>query len=218
MKTTAQRRIEDWLSRLRESNGQMAREDVCFLMVQARQLVEASGTGSDFSVVSFFADWTVHSRLDRNRGGFAVLQEITRILARNWSRGQEDVVTGVSKVIGFGRLRREMLALFRGFDLPTVLFEAHENWLSVCGFLLWHLEGQPIAFPEKPTGWIGQAKASLLALSRPRDLAVDSLEIVRHENRPHWLLQVSGSKRFRIMGPMELSANTLAGHGDGTGS
>lgn len=218
MKTTAQRRIEDWLSRLRESNGQMAREDVCFLMVQARHLVEASGTSSDFRAVAFFADWTVHSLLERTKGGFEVLHEITRILARNWSRGQEDVVTEVSRVIGFGRLRREMLALFRRFELPTVLFEVPENWLSVCGFLLWHLEGQRIEFPKKPTGWIAQTKAALLALSRPHDFAVDSLEIVRHENRPHWLLQVSGEKRFQIMGPMEFGAGTLAEHGDVTGT
>jgi hypothetical protein len=40
----ARYRVEYWFERLRQPGGKMTREDVCFVMVQVRHLIEASAT------------------------------------------------------------------------------------------------------------------------------------------------------------------------------
>jgi hypothetical protein len=55
----ARYRIDKWFERLREPEEKMKREDVCFLMVQARHLIEASNRRERFRVAEFYADWTV---------------------------------------------------------------------------------------------------------------------------------------------------------------
>jgi hypothetical protein len=206
----AQHRIKQWFHRVEEHEGRMEREDVCFLMVQARLLIESSVAPQRYRIVEFYADWTVHTVLDRSPACSMTLRDITRLLAENWGPTTVDITSEVSKIIGFPQLRAGLIALFQENDLPVVLFEFSENWKGFVGSLLWLLEGKPIRFPEKPTRAAKVIREETIAIERPRDMVVEGLEIVNYEAKPHWLLHLSGEKAVTIMGVVSLGESAEA--------
>jgi hypothetical protein len=201
----ARYRIEEWFHSIEEANGRMAREDICFLMVQIRHLIEAASTPDAYRVAAFYADWTVHSALDRSPVCFDVLRDITRALAENFNPTRTDITREISRIIGFPQLRSELMKLFRDNGLPTIIFEYHANWSSFVTFLLWFLSGQPIGFPQNSTGKARKIRDEILALQRPNNILVEALAIVHHEGVYHWLLFVSGDKKVRMMGRVEIA-------------
>jgi hypothetical protein len=200
----ARYRIEHWFERLGQPGETMKREDVCFVMVQARHLIEASAAPERYRVVDFYADWTVHTALDRSAVCFEALRDITRVIAENMAPTSPDLTTQISRIIGFPQLRAELMALFRENNLPVTVFEFWENWNGFAMFLLWHLAGQPIGFPADPKGAARRIRDEMLAIPRPHDIAVEALAIVNHEGRPHWCLHVSGEKTFTMMGLVDI--------------
>lgn len=201
----ARYRIEEWSHRLEQPGERMKREDVCFLMVQTRHLIERADAPERYHVAAFYADWTVHSALDRSIVCFEVLRDITRVLAENVNPTRPDLTREISRIIGFPRLRSELMNIFRDNGLPVVLFEYVENWRGFVMFLLWFLAGQPIGFPENPTGRAKKIREEMLALQRPHNIAVEALGVVNHEDVYHWLLRLSGDKDITMMGQVEIA-------------
>jgi hypothetical protein len=201
----ARYRIEEWFCRIEQPGEQMRREDVCFLMVQARHLIETADDPESYRVAAFYADWAVHSALDRSPVCFEVLRDITCVLAENLNPTRPDLTREISRIIGFPRLRSELMSLFRENGLSVVLFDYRENWHGFVTFLLGFLAGQPIGFPENPTGRAKKIREEMLALPRPGNIAVEKLAVVDYEDVCHWQLQVSGDKRITIMGQVEIA-------------
>ena len=184
----------------------MAREDACFLMVQVRHLIEGSETPDNYRVAEFYATWTVHTELDRSIVCLEILRDITCVLAANFNPTSPDLTSQISQVIGFPRLRSELVKLFIENKLPLVIFEHWENWKNFVGFLIWHVIGQPIGFPERLTGRAKTIHAEMMALPRPSNIAVDKLMIIAHADTPHWFLQLSGDKTVNMMGLLDIGS------------
>ncbi len=201
----ARYRIEEWFRRLEQPGGQMRREDVCFLMVQTRHLIETADDPERYRVAAFYADWIVHSALDRSTVCFEVLRDITRVLVENLNPTRPDFTREISRIIGLPLLRSELMNLFRDSGLSVVLFDYRENWHGFVMFLLWFLAGQPIGFPGNPTSRAKKIREEMLALRRPGNIAVEKLAVVNHEGVYHWQLQISGDKRITIMGEVEIA-------------
>jgi hypothetical protein len=205
MAMNARHRIQEWFHRLEQPGEQMKREDVCFLMAQARHLVERDSAPERYRLISFYADWTVHSALDRSIVCCEVLRDITRVLAENFEKTRPDISKCISQVIGFPRLRSELLNLFRANGLPIVLFEYLENWNGFVAFLLWHLAGTPISFPGDPQGRAKEIREEMLGLQRPHSIVVEALAVVNHHGVPSWLLEVSGEKQIKMVFRVDLA-------------
>jgi len=201
----ARYRIEEWFHRLEQSDGRMNREDICFLMMQTRHLIETTDAPKRYYVASFYADWIVHSTLDRSIVCFEVLRDITRVLAENFNPTRTDITREISRTIGFPQLRSELINLFRDNGLPTIVFDYYENWHDFVAFLLWFLNGQLIGFPKNPKGQAKKIRDEMLAFQRPHNIAVEALAIVNHEGVYYWQLRVSGNKEFTMMGQVEIA-------------
>ncbi len=201
----ARYRIEEWFHRLEQSDARMNREDVCFLMVQARHLIETADAPERYYVAAFYADWIVHSTLDRSIVCFEVLRDITRVLAENFNPTRTDITREISRIIGFPRLRSELMNLFHDNGLPIILFDYRENWRDFVMFLLWFLNGQQIGFPKNPKGPAKKIRDEMLALQRPHNISVEALAVVNHEDVYYWQLRVSGNKKFTMMGQVEIA-------------
>ena len=80
---TTQDRIKNWIDRVSQPDGLMEREDMCFLMVQARHLLEESFKIEEYKVVEFYSDWMVHTKLDRSEVSVSILRDITKVIAKN---------------------------------------------------------------------------------------------------------------------------------------
>ena len=201
---TAVSRIQRWFERLEQGDGQMAREDICFLMVQARHLVEASADPNAYHVLDFYADWIVHTKLDRSPLGLEMLRDITRELAENFTTTNKDVALEVSRVIGFRVLRSQLVAVFHANGLPVVAFEYLPNWKGFVGFLLGFLEGQPIEFPGKRDRRADAIYRQAVEAGASCGIVVEGLEIVGIDGEAHWVVHVGGNKSVRMVGRISL--------------
>jgi hypothetical protein len=207
----ARYRIEQWFRRIEQPGEGMNREDVCFLMVQARHLIETSATPDRYRVATFYTDWTVHTALDRSVICFEVLRDITRVIANNINPTSPNITKDISQVIGFPQLRSDLMSLFRDNGLPVILFEYFENWRNFVMCLLWFLAGQPIQFPQNLNSRARRIRDEMLAIPTPHNLRVEALTIIIHEDMfhhqkdvYHWMLQVSGDKEINMLGQVEL--------------
>lgn len=184
----------------------MSREDVCFIMVQSRHLIEISGDKAKFRIVSFYADWVVHSALDRSPVCFEMLRDLTERLAANFCPTSPDTTTQISAVIGFPKLRAEMKELFDSHRLSTALFDYRENWRNFVSFLLWHVLGNVISWPNPLKGQAKAIRADALKLVRPHNIMVESLTVADWEGALHWVLTLSGDKDdVHVMGQIEIA-------------
>jgi hypothetical protein len=206
----ARYRIKEWFHRLEQSNGRMNREDICFLMVQTRHLIETTDAPERYYVASFYADWIVHSTLDRSIVCFEVLRDITRVLAENFNPTRTDITREISRIIGFPRLRSELIDLFRDNGLSIIVFDYYENWRDFVAFLLWFLNGQLIGFPKNPKGQAKKIRDEMLTFQRPHNISVEALSIVNHEGIYYWQLRVSGNKEFTMLGQVEIAEDSDA--------
>jgi hypothetical protein len=208
----AQYRIEEWFNRIEQPGGGMKREDACFLIVQARHLIEASGTPDKYRVAAFYADWTVHTSIDRSVICFEMLRDITRVIAENSDSASPNFTTYISRVIGFPQLRAELINLFLDNNLPILLFEHKENWQNFVKCLLWFLAGQPIQFPENPTRRSREIRDEMLNIPMPHNLRVEALAIIIQDDMfnnqkdvYHWILKMCGDKEINLIGPVGIA-------------
>ena len=201
----ARNRIEEWFRKCEQTGAQLTREDVCFLMVQARHLIETADGPKRYRLIGFYADWIVHSALDRSPVCCEVLRDITRTIAENFNQTSPDITRQISQVIGFPKLRLQLISLYNDKGLPTPLFDYYENWRGFLSHLLWALAGQPIAFPSNPKGRAKGIRDEMLAYPRPRNIAVEALTITNVEGIYFWLLHLSGEKDISMTGPVDIA-------------
>lgn len=126
----------------------MEKEDVVFLMVQVRHLIEGKHNISDYRVTELYCNWMVHTALFSSDGDLLIIKELTNALVRGWTKS-EKLVQETSNVFGLSNLRTELTKLFYEHSIPTILFDDYENWKNLAGFLIYYLRGKPIHLPSK---------------------------------------------------------------------
>ena len=205
---TTQDRIKNWLDRVSQPDGLMEREDICFLMVQARHLLEESPQRKEYKVIEFYCDWMVHSKLDRSEVSVLILRDITKVIAKNWNPTSNYTVNEVSKVIGLFKLRTELIKLFKEYNLPVTIFDIEENWKNLVGFLTYFLANKLVSFPQENP--IKKTKLrmiweEMIAFDKPANFWIENLTIIGIDDIPHWCVELGGDKRTtRIVGLLTL--------------
>jgi hypothetical protein len=201
----ARDRIALWFQKFEQPAAQLTREDVTFLVIQARQLIETSGVRERYRLISFYADWTVHTALDRSQVCFEVLRDITRVIADNFTYTSPDMTQQISRVIGLPQLRVELVSLFRENGLSVALFEYYQNWRGFLSHLLWSLEGKRIAFPSDPGSHAKRIRDEMLGIQRPHNITVEALAVVNVQGTYNWVLDISGDKEIKMVGAINLA-------------
>lgn len=198
--------IKDWLDRAAK-NG-MEREDAVFLMVEVRHLIEGKHDIANYRTTELYCDWTVHPNLYTSYGGYIIIRELTKILAKNWSKSDEDMVREISNVLGLSSLRTELIKLFEMHSIPTTIFSEYENWKNVVGFLTFYLRGKPINFPSKEKIEKIEKKhltdliQEIESIKKPADFYIKKVSIVG-DKAPFWCIELGGEKNTtKIMGEL----------------
>jgi hypothetical protein len=202
--TTAQN-IKDWIDRAVESG--IEREDVVFLMVEIRHLMEGQSDISDYRVTELYCDWMVHTNLYTSDGGLIIIKELTRTLVKNWSERNENLVHEMSQIFGLSSLRTELIKLFDKYSIPTVIFSENENWKNVVGFLTYYLRGKPINLPSQ--GSVKKQRLKKLIgeierIKKPVDFYIKKVSIVGKDS-PFWCIELGGEKNTtKIVGELSI--------------
>jgi hypothetical protein len=106
---------------------------VVYLMVQARKLLERDGRNGGFQHLRFFANWVVHSTLDRS--------PLADDLVRRFNKVHEDrehidfeLARELDDWISFDALRRELNGFFLAYRVdPRHVTVVDHEWLQFVG-------------------------------------------------------------------------------------
>ena len=173
----------------------MEKEDVVFLMVQVRHLIEGKHNIADYRITELYCNWMVHTALFSSDGGLLIIKELTKALVRGWGKS-ENLVQETSNVFGISNLRTELIKLFNEHSIPTVLFDDSKNWKNLTGFLIFYLRGKPINFPAKED----IKKQRLIDLideiqniEKPANFYIKNVSIIGDESA-FWCIELGGEK------------------------
>jgi hypothetical protein len=174
----------------------MEKEDVVFLMVQVRHLIEGKHNISDYRVTELYCNWMVHTALFSSDGGLLIIKELTNTLVKNWDIGNENLVQDMSNIFGLSNLRTELTKLFKEHSIPTILFDDYENWKNLVGFLIYYLRGKPIYFPSKEN--IQKQRLidlieEIESIEKPADFYIKNVSIIGDKS-PFWCIELGGEK------------------------
>jgi hypothetical protein len=202
---TSAQNITDWIKRAAESG--MEREDVVFLMVEIRHLIEGQPDISEYRVTELYCNWVVHTNLFSSDGGLIIIRELTKSLAENWSKNNENLVHEMSNVFGLSSLRTELIKLFEKHSIPSIIFTEYENWENVVGFLTYYLKGKPINLPSKKSVKKQRLKElieEIESIKKPADFFIKKVSIVGNGS-PFWCIELGGEKNTtKIIGELSI--------------
>lgn len=206
---TSVQNIRDWIDRAAE-NG-MEREDIIFLMVEIRHLIEDQHDISEYRATELYCNWMVHTNLFSSDGGLIIIRELTRTLAKNWSEHNESLVHEVSKVFGLSSLRTELIKLFNKHSISIVIFNENENWENIVGFLTYFLRGKPINLPRKGSVKKQRLKeliGEIKNIKKPADFYIKKVSIVGTDS-PFWCIELGGEKNTtKIAGALSIEKDS----------
>lgn len=135
-----QKQILTWFEEL-ERNREIRVSNVSHLMSLCRHLLEDNHIQSKYPHLKFYCDWSLHPKLDRSRLTIRILDQISDELSSPGPKEYNDVVL---ELIGLQHLRKELLALFVEFALPTHIFESRKQWTDLVSVLLNLLMDKPL--------------------------------------------------------------------------
>ena len=196
--------IKEWIDRVAERG--MEREDVVFLMVEIRQLIEAQSDISQNRVTQLYCNWMVHPNLFSSDGGLIVIRELTKKLAENWSMSNESLVSEMSSIFGLSKLRQELIKLFEKHSIPTNIFSECKNWKNIVGCLTYFLRGKPIVFPSKERVKKQRLKElidEINSLKKPADFYIKKVSIIGNVS-PFWCIELGGEKKLELVGELSI--------------
>lgn len=107
--------------------------DVAYSLIQMRKILEKEDIKKEFPLIVFYADWVVHSFLDKY-GAQQELAEIEKIFTGNRETdAQVDIINAVYPLISFTKLKGEMEKFLEKYLLPKqVLVEPFWNNFLDC--------------------------------------------------------------------------------------
>src|SRR3989344_1730859 len=201
---TTKDHIKEWFSRVSERGGYIEKQDIIFLMVQARHLIENHPDISKYKTIEFYSDWIVHTKLDRPSDmRLAIFRDITNALSKYWKSDARALHGEISKIIGLNSLRKELASLFQENDLNMELFSNHENWKTIAGALTYFLQNKPLVFPLENKGKFKTSIKAIMTIEKPADFWIKNLSIIGINDRPHWCFELGGEKNTtKIVGEL----------------
>jgi hypothetical protein len=117
--------------------------EIIELLRLTRHVIEKDQVRSEYPHLSLYCDWVQHIEIDRHPQGLAILEVMNEIIVRHWA-DSGGLVEEVSRAIGLGLLRQEMLMLFMSKEIPTAIVDSLSNWRMFAGILLNDVCQKPI--------------------------------------------------------------------------
>ena len=106
-------------------NPSVSEASVHHMFTLGRKLVERlpDADRSNFALVKFYGDWTVHTKIDRSKVGAGVLQRVADIVFDQMKRTDTTTMTrDLTDALSFDRTREQLNELVVRFNGPPDLF------------------------------------------------------------------------------------------------
>ena len=135
------------------SGRKLKHEEVVYILKSiGREILPRAGLDNHCPMIRWFTDWCLHHQLDRTRAGgdaLIALAEAIPLHDVHDPAHDNDALTGMANEhISFHRLRLELLAACRKFDLPDHVFLNWEGWRRFFVPLAEEISGRPVTVEE----------------------------------------------------------------------
>lgn len=111
----------------RLGGGITAEEDVVYLMVKIRKLLERKNLKAEYPVLLFYCDWSLHASMDR-RGANEMLNAIDALVGSYLIRGDGTAVGELSDLLSLRVLREEICRLLEHCGVSDSTIRDEEAW------------------------------------------------------------------------------------------
>ena len=142
----------DLIEKIRETvykKEALEEADVRALMILVRKLLDLMPQSDQqpFLITRLFANWAVHVKITKSNTGLRVLSAINDALVTFKSAATDELITGISKEIGFSALRREMKLFFDANGIDDTIVSDNHLWAIFINHLIDIIRDVPLSFP-----------------------------------------------------------------------
>lgn len=106
--------------------GITCEEDLLFLLVKMRKLLERKELKRDYPVLLFYCDWSVHAVMDRH-GARDMVRRVDELIDR-YLDGNRDTLREVAALLSLDGLRSEIRRFCGQFGLPPYVVTDDDTW------------------------------------------------------------------------------------------
>ena len=133
-------------------------QDVSHLLIFMRLIIEKESLKNDYPNISFFSDWYLHTKIDRNRFAKERIDSICQLMQSKFSLDGEilkldnddDFYIKISEIMGINKFKKEILNLFDRLSISSNF----SNEVYITNFLRLYLTGicdRPLIFQNDRT-------------------------------------------------------------------
>lgn len=124
----------------------MNREEVVYLIVQIRKLIESNNTANSYKTAWFFCNWALHPLKEHGHDDLKELFDKLYLECKNEINGIIDntKTNNIFSFLEFKLLKNDIVRLFKESCINTNIITDNKIWKSFILNLAYELEGQPI--------------------------------------------------------------------------
>lgn len=203
MKATSLNELKNLLSQ-----QTLYKSHIVQLMSETRRLLEIDDKKPEYSVLNFYCNWSLHSKLDSSTICYEILEKLTDMLMAYDNRS--DLALNVSEILSISKLRGEFILLFGENNLPIVQFTLDSNWKNIFMLICYNLIDRPIEFPSSAK--LSQRRYrrvriiydSIINRTTGTDYMVKRFALTNIDGKVHWNLNTT-SDFINLRSPLYLS-------------
>jgi len=152
--------------------------------------------------IGVFADWVLHDAIDRSPAGARALANIAESVPLHGVDETHDnkwLEEVVNNDVSFWKLRLELLAFCRRFQMSEGMFTTPEAWHRFALPLAFEVSGRPVSIHSRHGGEVGQARARVDVSATPNGYRPQRLTIAAEDPQKwRWIIETKNSTKIVV--------------------
>jgi hypothetical protein len=173
------------------NQSRIKKGEVAHLFSLIRVLMDQKQIKDKYPQLSFYADWSVHSNLDRSVECLSILESLTDLFIRATTKGfiDDEIHQAIGAIISISAMRAQLLELLSdvGINSPAITEDA--NWRGIFSLFAQTLIERPILWPSKPNLKAKEIYERCCAKTRNSDFLVRKFEFRKINDQLHWCVE-----------------------------
>ena len=175
---------------------------VYVLKTAAREVLPEEGMEKRCEQLGVFADWVLHGAIERSPAGARALANIAESIPLHGLDEDHDnkwLEEVVNNDVSFWKLRLDLLAFCRRFQMPDGMFTTPEAWHRFALPLAFEVSGRPVSIHASHGGAVGRARAQVDASATPSAFRPERLTIAaENPQKWHWVIETRNSTKIVV--------------------
>lgn len=139
------------------AEGGASRSDCLRVFSLARELAESQESLKSYPTLRFFADWSLHPKLNRASAKY-LLKRIEIIIDKYRDSPPDNIVREISQALSINALHDDLSKLLSTENLPIFMLNQPQPWTQVVSWLIQDILEKPVigskfTEEEEETGW-----------------------------------------------------------------